>query len=234
MAIPLDIHLKIGGIIFPNMDQCDFTGPFEALARVPNSSFATIWKDKNPVRDLAGMQLLADTTFDEAPQLDVLLVPGGQGQEALMNDETVLSFIRRQAAGARYVFPVCTGSLICGAAGLLQGKRATTHWTAMDVLPLYGAIASDERVVIDGQFVSAGGVTAGIDGSLIVVSLLRGETVAQELQLRMAYDPKPPFNSGSPATAPESILARVTESARAITEKRMATGRAYQSRRKDA
>lgn len=234
MTISLDIHLKIGGIIFPNMDQCDFTGPFEALARVPNSSFMTIWKDKNPVRDLAGMQLLADTTFDEAPQLDVLLVPGGHGQEALMNDETVLSFIRRQAAGARYVYSVCTGALICGAAGLLHGKRATTHWTAMDVLPLYGAIPTDERVVIDGQFISAGGVTSGIDGSLIVVSLLRGETVAQELQLYMAYDPKPPFNSGSPATAPESILATVTKRARAITEKRIATGHAYQSRSKGA
>jgi cyclohexyl-isocyanide hydratase len=230
MTIPSDIHLKIGGFIFPNMDQCDFTGPFEALARVPNSSFMTIWKDKNPVRDLAGMQLLADTTFEEAPQLDVLLVPGGHGQEALMNDETVLSFIRRQAAGARYVYSVCTGALLCGAAGLLQGKRATTHWTAMDVLPLYGAIPTEERVVIDGQFISAGGVTSGIDGSLIVVSLLRGETVAQELQLYMAYDPKPPFDAGSPATAPASILAAVTERAKAITEKRMATGRAYRSR----
>ena len=230
MTIPLDVHLKIGGIIFPNMDQCDFTGPFEALARVPNSSFVTIWKDKNPVRDLAGMQLLADTTFEEAPQLDVLLVPGGHGQEALMNDETVLSFIRAQAAGARYVYSVCTGALLCGAAGLLEGKRATTHWSAMDVLPLYGATPSNERVVIDGQFISAGGVTSGIDGSLIVVSLLRGETVAQELQLYMAYDPQPPFNAGSPATAPASILATVTERARAITEKRLATGRAYRSR----
>lgn len=229
MTISLDIHLKIGGIIFPNMDQCDFTGPFEALARVPNSSFMTIWKDKNPVRDLAGMQLLADTTFDEVPQLDVLLVPGGHGQEALMHDATVLSFIRKQAAGARYVYSVCTGSLLCGAAGLLHGRRATTHWTAMDVLPLYGATPSDARVVIDGQFVSAGGVTSGIDGSLIVVSLLRGETVAQELQLYMAYDPKPPFQSGSPATAPAPILATVTERARAITERRLATGRAYQA-----
>ncbi|MEX3940016.1 DJ-1/PfpI family protein [Paraburkholderia sp. BR10937] len=230
MTIPLDVHLKLGGIIFPNMDQCDFTGPFEALARVPNSSFMTLWKDKNPVRDLAGMQLLADTTFEEAPQLDVLLVPGGHGQEALMHDETVLSFIRSQAAGARYVFSVCTGALLCGAAGLLHGKRATTHWTALDVLPLYGAIPSRERVVIDGQLISAGGVTSGIDGSLIVVSLLRGETVAQELQLYMAYDPQPPFQSGSPETAPAHILATVTERAQAITERRMSTGRVYQDR----
>jgi cyclohexyl-isocyanide hydratase len=228
-TIPLETHLTIGALIFPNMDQCDFTGPFEALARVPNSTFLTIWKDKDPVRDLAGMQLLADTTIDEAPQLDVLLVPGGHGQEALMNDEVVLSFIRKQAVKATYVFSVCTGALLCGAAGLLQGKRATTHWTAMEVLPYFGAIPSDERVVIDGKYVSAGGVTSGIDGSLIVVSLLRGETVAQELQLYMAYDPKPPFQAGSPATAPASILNTVTERARAITEKRLVTARAYQA-----
>jgi cyclohexyl-isocyanide hydratase len=230
MTIPLDVHLKIGGMIFPDMDQCDFTGPFEALARVPNSSFMTLWKDRLPVRDLAGMQLLADTTFDEAPPLDVLLVPGGHGQEALMHDETVLSFIRNQAAGARYVYSVCTGALLCGAAGLLHGKRATTHWTAMDVLPLYGAIPCNERVVIDGRYISAGGVTSGIDGSLIVVSLLRGETVAQELQLYMAYDPQPPFQSGSPETAPADIVTTVTERARTITEQRLSTGRLYQAR----
>jgi cyclohexyl-isocyanide hydratase len=229
-TIPLDTHLAIGGLIFPNMDQCDFTGPFEALARVLNSHFMTIWKDKNPVRDLAGMQLLADTTIDEAPQLDVLLVPGGYGQEALMHDEAVLSFIREQAVGARYVFSVCTGALICGAAGLLQGKRATTHWTAMELLPYFGAIPSNERVVIDGKFVSAGGVTSGIDGSLVVVSLLRGETAAQELQLYMAYDPKPPFQAGSPASAPASIVRTVTDRAKPITEKRLETARAYQAR----
>jgi cyclohexyl-isocyanide hydratase len=228
-TITLDTHLTIGGLVFPNMDQCDFTGPFEALARVPNSKFLTIWKEKRPVRDMAGLHLLADTTIDEAPQLDVLLVPGGYGQEALMNDEVVLSFIRKQAEKATYVFSVCTGALLCGAAGLLQGRRATTHWTAMDLLPYFGAIPSDERVVIDGNYVSAGGVTSGIDGSLIVVSLLRGEMVAQELQLYMAYDPKPPFQAGSPATAPASILNTVTERAKTITEKRLATARAYQA-----
>jgi cyclohexyl-isocyanide hydratase len=229
MTIPLDVHLTIGSLIFPDMDQCDFTGPFEALARVPNSRFMTIWKDTNAVRDLAGMQLLADTTIDKAPQLDVLLVPGGQGQEALMKDELVLAFIQKQAAGAIYVFSVCTGSLLCGAAGLLHGKRATTHWTAMDVLPFFGATPIDERVVIDGKFISAAGVTSGIDGSLTVVSLLRGETVAQELQLYMAYDPDPPFQSGSPTKAPVSILAAVTERARSATDRRLETARAYQS-----
>jgi cyclohexyl-isocyanide hydratase len=226
--IPLETHLTIGGLIYPNMDQCDFTGPFEALARVPNSRFLTIWKDKNPVRDFAGMQLMPDTTIAEAPQLDVLLVPGGYGQQPLMQDETVLSFIRKQAAGARFVFSVCTGALLCGAAGLLRGKRATTHWTAMEVLPYFGAIPSNERVVVDGKLVSAGGVTSGIDGSLIVVSLLRGENVAQELQLYMAYDPHPPFQAGSPASAPASILSAVTQRAKPITEQRLETARAWQ------
>jgi len=230
MTIPSDVHLTIGGIIFPKMDQCDFTSPFEALARVPNSTFVTLWKDKLPVRDMAGMQLLADTTFDEAPQLDVLLVPGGYGQEALMADEEVLGFIRRQAASARYVYSVCTGALLCGAAGLLHGKRATTHWTAMDVLPYFGAIPSDDRVVIDGKYVSAGGVTSGIDGSLIMAALLRGETVAQELQLYMNYDPQPPFNAGSPKTAPASILDAVTQRAVPITTQRLATAKAYQQK----
>jgi cyclohexyl-isocyanide hydratase len=227
-TISPETHLTIGGLIYPDMDQCDFTGPFEALSRVPNSRFLTIWKDRSPVRDLAGLQLLADTTIAEAPQLDVLLVPGGHGQEALMHDEAVLSFIRKQAAGVRFVFSVCTGALLCGAAGLLQGKRATTHWTAMEVLPFYGAIPSDERVVIDGKLITAGGVTSGIDGSLVVVALLRGEAVAQELQLYMAYDPHPPFQAGSPASAPASILSSVTQRAKPITERRLETARAYQ------
>ncbi|WP_233217509.1 DJ-1/PfpI family protein [Trinickia dabaoshanensis] len=232
VSVPLDQHLKIGGIIFPDMDQCDFTGPFEALVRTPNSSFMTLWKDKEPVRDMAGMRLLADTTFEDAPQLDVLLVPGGYGQEALMQDEEVLGFIRQQALHARYVYSVCTGALLCGAAGLLEGRRATTHWTALNVLPYFGAIPSEERVVIDGTFISAGGVTSGIDGSLIVVSKLRGEAVAQELQLYMAYDPKPPFQAGSPASAPAAVLEKVTERARSITEKRLASGAAYKAARR--
>ena len=148
--------------------------------------------------------------------------------EALMHDEEVISFIRKQAAGARFVFSVCTGALLCGAAGLLQGKRATTHWTAMEVLPYFGAKPTNERVVIDGKLISAGGVTSGIDGSLVVVSLLRGEAVAQELQLYMAYDPHPPFQSGSPSSAPASILSAVTQRAKPITEQRLETARAYQ------
>jgi len=224
-------HLMIGALIFPNMDQCDFTGPFEALARVPNSTFVTIARDKSPVRDLMGLRILPDMSMEEAPKLDVLLVPGGHGQEALMHDEDILGFIREQASHARYVFSVCTGALLCGAAGLLDGKQATTHWTAMEVLPYYGATPKHERVVVDDNMISAGGVTAGIDGSLVVVSLLRGRTVAEEIQLYMAYEPRTPFTAGSPDTAPAHVLNAVTERARAITESRLETARQYRALR---
>lgn len=236
MSTPIsnDVHLKIGGLIFPNMDQCDFTGPFEALSRIPNSTFYTIWKNKEPVADMRNLHIVPDTTIDEAPQLDVLLVPGGYGQEDLMNDEVVLSFLRRQAAGARYVFSVCTGALLCGAAGLLEGKRATCHWTALEVLPLFGATPSEDRVVIDGNMITAGGVTSGIDGSLVVAAILRGETLAQELQLYMAYDPQPPFNAGSPRSAPSHVLQTVTARSKEMLARRLATAGRYNDRARSA
>jgi cyclohexyl-isocyanide hydratase len=225
-----DRHLMIGGIIFPDMDQCDFTGPFEVLSRIPNSTFHTLWKDKCIVRDMRGMQLVPDTVLQEAPQLDVLVVPGGYGQEEVATDKEVLAFIRTQAKHALYVYSVCTGALICGAAGLLHGRKATTHWTALDVLPLYGAIPCHDRVVIDGNYVSAGGVTSGIDGSLILAALLRGNLVAKELQLYMAYEPQPPFDSGSPTKAPADVLKNVRARALGITERRLASARRYAER----
>lgn len=220
-------HLRIGALIFPDMDQCDFTGPFEALSLIPNSTFYTLWKDKGIVQDMRGLQLLPDTPLEEAPPLDVLLVPGGYGQEQIATDQKVLAFIRKQAKHALYVFSVCTGTLLCGAAGLLHGRRATTHWTAMEALPLYGVMPSDDRVVIDGRFVSAGGVTSGIDGALVLAALLRGDQIAQELQLYMAYDPQPPFDSGSPMKAPADVLSIVRARAQGITEQRMISARNY-------
>ena len=220
-------HLTIGGLIFPNMDQCDFTGPFEVLSRLANATFHTLWKEKGPVRDMRGLHLVADTSFAEAPQLDVLLVPGGYGQEEAAADEAVLAFLRKQARGALYVYSVCTGALLCGAAGLLRGRKATTHWTAMAALPFYGALPSDDRVVVDGQYISAGGVTSGLDGALVLAALLRGDQAAKELQLYMAYDPQPPFDSGSPAKAPADVLAAVRAQARTITEQRLASARTY-------
>src|ERR1035441_10008881 len=197
--------IEIGAIVFPRMDQMDFTGPFEVLSRIPGARFHVLWKDKAPARDIRGLILTPETTCAEAPQLDVLVVPGGWGQEQLMDDETVLSFIREQSAHATYVFSVCTGALICGAAGLLKGVRATTHWAAFHLLEYFGAIPTDERIVVDSRsrerkgavIVSAAGVTAGIDGALRLASRLRGDLVAQQIQLAIEYAPEPPFASGS-------------------------------------
>jgi cyclohexyl-isocyanide hydratase len=146
-----------------------------------------------------------------------------------MTDDVLLFFIRQQAVGASYVFSVCTGASLCGAAGLLQGRRATTHWASLDVLPYYGATVSTERVVVDGSLITTGGITAGIDGALQVAALLRGNTVAQEIQLDIAYDPQPAFSAGSPATAPPDVLRAVWARTQALTDRRLAAGRAYQA-----
>jgi cyclohexyl-isocyanide hydratase len=228
--IPHDTHLQIGSLLFEGLDQIDLTGPFEILSRIPNSTYRLFGKTTQPVRDIRGLRLMADGVLTEAPQLDVLHVPGGLGQEALMDDEDVLGWIREQAAGARCVFSVCTGALLCGAAGLLKGRRATTHWASFHLLPLFGAIPVNERVVVDGDMVFAAGVTAGIDGGLRVAAGLRGDEVAQVIQLHMAYAPEPPFNSGRPETAPAPILEAAQRSVREITVRREATARRVAAR----
>src|SRR5271168_229126 len=138
--IPGDTHLLIGSLMFEGMDQIDLTGPFEVLSRVPNSTYQIYAKTSAPVRDLNGLRLIPDAALAAAPRLDVLHVPGGFGQEALMEDEQVLTWLKRQASGARSVFSVCTGALLCGAAGLLRGRRATTHWASFHLLPYFSAI----------------------------------------------------------------------------------------------
>lgn len=218
-----ETHLQIGAIVFPGIDQIDLTGPFEVLARLPDSTFHVMGKDAGSVRDVHGLTLKPDMTFAQAPLLDVLVVPGGWGQQALMEDEPTLGFLREQAAGARLVFSVCTGALTCGAAGLLRGVRATTHWSAHELLRYFGAIPVNERVVTDGKFMSAAGVTAGIDGALRAASLLRGDRVAQQIQLAIEYAPEPPYDSGTPATAPVDVLEAARASVGEITAKRRAT-----------
>lgn len=220
-----DTHLSIGIIIFPRMDQIDFTGPFEVLSRVPDATLHVLWKETSPIRDIKGLILTPETTLAEAPALDVLVVPGGPGQQALMEDEAILSFIRDRAARARYVFSVCTGALICGAAGLLKGVRSTTHWGSFDLLKYFGAIPVDSRVVLDGKHLSAAGVTAGIDGALRLASLLRGDRAAQQIQLAIEYAPEPPFHSGTPSTAPPEVLDAVRAETRSLTRSRVETAR---------
>jgi cyclohexyl-isocyanide hydratase len=223
--VPHDTHLQIGSLLFDGLDQIDLTGPFEVLARIPNATYRVFAKTTEPVKDVRGLRITPDAALADAPQLDLLHVPGGFGQEALMDDEEVLGFIRRQAAGARCVFSVCTGALICGAAGLLKGRRATTHWAAFHLLPFFGAIPVNERVVVDGDMVFAAGVTAGIDGALQVAARLRGDEVAQSIQLYMQYAPEPPFASGSPETAPAAIVEGARRAVKTITEQREKTAR---------
>jgi cyclohexyl-isocyanide hydratase len=225
-----ETHLQIGSLIFDRLDQIDLTGPFEVLSRVPNSTYRIYGKSTAPLRDLRGLRMMADATLAEAPQLDLVHIPGGFGQEALMDDEDVLGWIRRQAQGARCVFSVCTGALILGAAGLLQGRRATTHWASIDLLPYFGATIVNERVVRDGNFVFAAGVTSGIDGALRVAADLRGDEVAQAIQLAIAYAPEPPFTSGTPETAPPAVLASAKKSMSEITMQREQTARRIAAR----
>jgi cyclohexyl-isocyanide hydratase len=229
--IPPDTHLQIGSLLFEGLDQIDLTGPFEVLSRVPNSTYRIYAPCREPVRDVRGLRILPDATLAEAPRLDVLHVPGGQGQEALMRDAAVLGWIRAQAAGAGHVLSVCTGALVLGAAGLLVGRRATTYWNAVHLLSLFGAEPVDERVVIDRDadgrtWVFAAGVTAGIDGALRLAAELRGAEAAQSIQLGMQYAPEPPFDSGTPDRAPPAIVARARAAAADITARREATARA--------
>jgi cyclohexyl-isocyanide hydratase len=223
--IPHDTHLTIGSLLFDGLDQIDLTGPFEVLSRIPNSTYRLYGKTTEAVRDVKGLRLTPDAALADAPQLDVLHVPGGFGQEALMEDENLLAWIRQQAAGARSVFSVCTGALLLGAAGLLKGRRATTHWASFDLLSYFGAIPVNERVVVDGNWVFAAGVTAGIDGALRLAAELRGEEAAQTIQLYMVYAPQPPFNSGTPETAPPLILEKARQSVSSITAEREQTAR---------
>ncbi len=219
-----DTHLVIGSLLFEGIDQIDLTGPFEVLSRIPNSSYAIYGVTDETVRDIRGLRLTPDATIADAPPLDVLHVPGGFGVEALMENEAVLSWLRRQAAGAR-VFSVCTGALLLGAAGLLRGRRTTTHWASFHLLPWFGATPVDERVVMDGDWVFAAGVTSGIDGALRLAAELRGEDAAKAIQLHMVYAPEPPFDSGTPATAPAAVLAEARRSYADVTARREAVTR---------
>ena len=228
--IPHDVHLQIGSLLFDGIDQIDLTGPFEVLSRIPNSTYRIYGKTAGAVRDIRGLQLTPDAALAEAPPLDVLHVPGGIGQEALMEDAEVLGWIRQQAAGACSIFSVCTGAPLCGAAGLLKGRRATTHWASVHLLPFFGAIPVNERVVVDGAWVFAAGVTAGIDGALRLAAELRGDDAARAIQLYMVYAPEPPFDSGTPETAPAAILEQARQSVRSVTTQREATARRVAAR----
>lgn len=212
--------VHIGMLLFPDVTQLDATGPAQVLCRVPNAKLHMIWKTLDPVPTDVGFSIVPTTSFADCPQLDVICVPGGGGQIALMNDEETLSFLRKQAAGAKYVTSVCTGSLVLGAAGLLKGYKSACHWTSREFLTAFGAIPVNERVVRDRNRISGGGVTAGIDFGLTLAAELAGEEVAKTIQLALEYDPQPPFESGSPEKAGPERVTRLKERIQGMLQKR--------------
>ena len=224
-----DNGLQIGLLIFPRMTQLDMTGPYEAFARIPGAKVHLIWKTLDPLASDSGMPLLATTTFADCPPLDVICVPGGPGQVDLMDDQDVLDFVRRQGLQARYVTSVCTGALVLGAAGLLTGYNATTHWASMDNLALLGAIPVATRVCVDRNRVTGGGVTAGIDFGVYLAGALAGREAAERIQLFLEYTPAPPFTAGSPETAPKEVVEQVSAAiAPMLAKRKAATLRAAQ------
>ena len=210
----------IGLLLFPGMTQIDFAEPFEVFARLPDTVVHVVAKTLDPVRTDRGLVLVPTVTCDDCPPLDVVVVPGGPGTQHLLHDDAMLGFLRQQAQQAKYVTSVCTGALVLGAAGLLSGYRATTHWLYMPLLELYGAAPVAQRVVVDGNRVTAGGCTAGMDFGLQLAAMLRGETIAQQIQLHLEYSPAPPFQSGSPATAPKDVVETVRRAAQSRQQER--------------
>jgi cyclohexyl-isocyanide hydratase len=215
-------ELNVGLLLFPEMTQLDLTGPYEVFVSLPRTAVHLVWKTLEPVTAGGGLRMLPTTTLATCPRLDVICVPGGPGQVALMRDAEVLAFLRNQAETCRYVTSVCTGSLVLGAAGLLKGKRATCHWAALEHLKPLGAIPVSEKVVIDGNIVTGAGVTSGIDFALTLAAILESEAVAREIQLQIEYDPDPPFDSGSPKTAARETLDTVKGRLAKLNEERRA------------
>jgi cyclohexyl-isocyanide hydratase len=213
--------ISVGLLLFPRLTQLDLTGPFEVFSRTPGVTVHLIWKSLDSVTSDSGMSITPTATFADAPPLDIICVPGGPGVAELMEDNETLAFLRQCAENADYVTSVCTGSLVLGAAGLLTGKRATCHWMSRDLLPHFGADAVDARIVRDGNTITGGGVTAGIDFALSIVESLRGRAVAEETQLAIEYDPEPPFQSGSPRTADPALVEDVRQRGAARQQERL-------------
>lgn len=210
-------------VLFPGLTQLDLTGPYEVLARMPETHVSLVASTREPVRSEWGLVIQPDATFDDAPPIDILCVPGGWGVNACLGDEAMLAFLRERGAVARFVTSVCSGALLLGAAGLLRGYRATTHWLSLDLLPLFGAEAVEERVVLDRNRITGAGVSAGIDFGLVLAAELFGVAVAEQVQLAIEYHPSPPFDSGSPNTAPEGVRRAVTHaSTQALAQRRVA------------
>ncbi len=216
---------SIGFLLFPGVTQLDLTGPWEVFSRAPGAQVHLIWKTREIVQSDKGMGIQPTATFTDCPPLDLICVPGGPGQIPLMDDSETLQFLRERAQQARFITAVCTGALVLGAAGLLHGYQATTHWASLDQLALLGAIPLAQRVVRDGNRITGAGVTSGIDFALSVISDIWGADIAQGIQLQLEYAPQPPFNSGTPGQAPRDVLAQVQHTNQAFARQRLAVTR---------
>jgi cyclohexyl-isocyanide hydratase len=221
--------VEVGLLLFPDVTQLDLTAPFEVFSRVPGGRVHIVAKSLEPVRSDRGLVLQPTVDFERCPRLDVVMVPGW-GQQALMVDDETLDFVRTQSTHATWTTSVCTGSLVLGAAGLLRGYRATTHWAYLDALAVLGAIAVDERVVVDRDRITGGGVTAGIDAALTVVAEAVDRRTAGHIQLHMQYAPEPPFHSGHPATADAEVVASVRNQLEPLRAQRLDVARAAAAR----
>ena len=199
---------RIGFLLWPNLTQLDMTGPAQVLHRMPGAEVHFVWKTRDPVMSDCGLALVPTMTLAECPALDMICIPGGVPVAEVMGDATVIDWVRNQAAGAKLVTSVCTGSLVLAAAGLLDGYRAGCHWAWGDTLALFGAEYVPERTVIDRNRITAGGVTSGIDFAFRIIEQLHGRDVAEAIQLALEYDPQP-LGGGTPATARPEVLAQV-------------------------
>jgi len=207
--------MRIAILLFDRMTVLDAIGPYEVLRYVRDAELVFVGKRAGEVRaDSGRLGLIADAALADVPEADIVVVPGGTGQVALMDDEEVHDWLRRVDATSTWTTSVCTGSLVLAAAGLLTGRRATSHWLALDQLSAFGVTPAEERVVVDGKYVTAAGVSAGIDMALTLVDRAAGATAAQAIQLGLEYDPQPPHDSGSPAKAPAGLVASMRENSR--------------------
>jgi len=230
-----DKQIAIGMVLFPRLTQLDFTAPYEVFSRMPNTRVYLLAETLEPVRSEYGLTITPDSSFENTPKLDVLFVPGGSGVNPLMENQAFLRYLRQQGQQAQYVTSVCTGALLLAAAGLLGGYRAATHWLSMDLLEIFGVEATWERVVMDRNRITGGGITAGIDFGLVLAAQVCGEQIAKEIQLMMEYAPEPPFQSGSPKIAEAALVEAVTHSRRGIqTTRREIAERAVANLRRDS
>jgi cyclohexyl-isocyanide hydratase len=210
----------VGFLLYPNLTQLDLTGPAQFLSRAPGAKAHYVWKTIEPIPSDVGLSLMPTDTFASCPQLDMICVPGGAGQVALMTDDETLGFLRKQAEKAKYVTSVCTGSLVLGAAGLIKGYKSACHWMWRDMLPAFGAIPVNARVVKDRNRISGGGVTAGIDFALTVIAEEWGDETAKQMQLFFEYNPLPPFDCGSPEKAGPEMVAKARKPLEALITER--------------